>query len=153
MTALMEQHEAWKPRHERLRGPAPKKPIHLPPRPDSALPKPQEVLARVEGKRDWMLLTDEAKEVYRESHPAPPPFRAESIIASVSRKHGFSVADMKSPRRERGLVRARNEAAWELKRQTTLSLPQIGKKLGNRDHTTIIYAISRHQALVDAGQA
>lgn len=73
------------------------------------------------------------------------PQLARKLAVAVATKHGISFADLVSDRRQANLVRARQEAMWRLKRNTRLSLPQIGRILGNRDHSTILYGIRRHE--------
>jgi chromosomal replication initiation ATPase DnaA len=34
---------------------------------------------------------------------------------------------------------------WEIRQRTILSTPQIGRALGNRDHTTVLHGIKRHE--------
>jgi len=68
---------------------------------------------------------------------------SEEIIYRTARKHRVSVADMKSASRRRVVVSARNEAAYEIRRQRGLSFPQIGA-LFCRDHSSIYHGINRH---------
>lgn len=69
---------------------------------------------------------------------------SEEIIYYIAKKHGVSVADIKGLSRKVKIVRARQEAAYEIRAKRGLTLPQIAGILGNRDHTTIIHAIRRH---------
>ena len=48
---------------------------------------------------------------------------------------------MLSPRRSRPLARPRQIAMYLAKKLTTRSLPEIGRKFANRDHTTVIHAV------------
>ena len=73
------------------------------------------------------------------------PQLARKLAISVATKHGISFSDLVSHRREKTLVRARHEAMWRLRRNTRLSLPQIAKILGKRDHTTIMHGIRQHE--------
>jgi len=66
------------------------------------------------------------------------------IVKSVARKHGLRVADLKSHCRSKHIMPARFEACYEMRRLTLLSMPQIGKILGGRDHTTILHGIRQH---------
>ena len=69
-----------------------------------------------------------------------------SIIIQSARKHHVLVYDIMSPTRMAEVVRARNEAIYRIKAaRPSLSAPRIGIWFG-RDHTTILYAISRHQS-------
>lgn len=59
----------------------------------------------------------------------------------VCEKLGFRIEELDSARRFQALVCARQIAAWALSKFTTLSLPQIGRQMGGRDHTTILHAV------------
>lgn len=67
------------------------------------------------------------------------------IIKEVADKHGYRVTEITSARRERGLCVARHEAMWRCKMETQNSLPQIARAIGNRDHTTVLHGIRRHE--------
>lgn len=68
-----------------------------------------------------------------------------SIIWQVAEKHGLSFSDLLSKRRFRPLAWARQEAMWRCANETPSSLPEIGRALGKRDHTTVIHGIRRHE--------
>ncbi len=53
------------------------------------------------------------------------------------------MADMLSSRRPREIVRPRQIAMYLCKQLTTRSLPEIGRKFGNRDHTTVLHAVRK----------
>jgi chromosomal replication initiation ATPase DnaA len=72
------------------------------------------------------------------------PFIGRRIATAVAKAHGISFRDLIGKRRLRYLVRARQEAMYLMVRFTTLSLPQIGTILGDRDHTTILYGARVH---------
>ena len=54
-----------------------------------------------------------------------------------------SVADLKSPKRACKIVRPRQTLMHFLRGTTALSLPQIGKAFGNRDHTTVMHGVAK----------
>lgn len=58
----------------------------------------------------------------------------------VCRVTGFKRLDIISERRSRELVLARQAIAYLAVVYTTLSMPQIGRLMGGRDHTTILHA-------------
>lgn len=79
------------------------------------------------------------------------PRTAAAILASVARHHGFTVAELKSARRVKKVVLARQEAAYRIISETPLSYPQVGKLL-HRDHTTILHAVAKHAERTGAPQ-
>lgn len=85
--------------------------------------------------------------------PDMEPPRWRKIIAEVAEKHHVSIQDITSRRRDHPSVLARQEAAWRIRHETPLSLPNIGKRLGGLDHTTILYSVRKHQSRIDAGEA
>ena len=70
---------------------------------------------------------------------------ADIIIAEVAKKHKLTVQMIKSHRRWKEIVEARQEVFWRLSRETTMSLPMMGRKLGGFDHTTVLHSIRRHE--------
>lgn len=81
--------------------------------------------------------------------PAPPATMAQ-IIARVAEKHGLTAAELKSERRARHIFHPRQEAMHEMHAQKRWSLPQIGRSLGGRDHTTVLYGVRAHAARLAA---
>ena len=67
------------------------------------------------------------------------------IITEVASHYGFTVAMMIGDRRSRPLVLARHLAYWRAARETGASLTAIGRAFGDRDHTTILHGIRRHE--------
>ena len=55
---------------------------------------------------------------------------------------------MLSARRSRSLARPRQIAMYLAKQFTTNSLPEIGRKFSNRDHTTVIHAVKKVNELI-----
>ena len=65
----------------------------------------------------------------------------DKIQNSVSNFFNISLNDMLSQRRSRPLARPRQIAMYLAKKMTTRSLPEIGRRFSNRDHTTVIHAV------------
>ena len=59
----------------------------------------------------------------------------------VSNFFNISLSEMLSQRRSRPLARPRQIAMYLAKKMTTRSLPEIGRRFANRDHTTVIHAV------------
>ena len=77
----------------------------------------------------------------------------EEIQRRVAEHFNMKLADMHSERRARAVARPRQVAMYLSKQLTTRSLPEIGRKFGNRDHTTVMHAVRKIEELcaLDAG--
>ena len=65
----------------------------------------------------------------------------DKIQNTVSNFYNISLNEMLSQRRSRPLARPRQIAMYLAKKMTTRSLPEIGRRFANRDHTTVIHAV------------
>ncbi len=72
----------------------------------------------------------------------------ESIQNIVAVYFNLNIQEMLSPRRSRSLARPRQIAMYLAKKYTTNSLPDIGRKFSNRDHTTVIHAVKKINELI-----
>jgi len=71
----------------------------------------------------------------------------DDIQKATSDHYGMKQADLLSERRNRAIARPRQAAMWLAKQLTTRSLPDIGRRFGGRDHTTVLHAVRRIEAL------
>lgn len=70
-----------------------------------------------------------------------------TIIRAIARSHGVTWKEITSGCRIRHIVAARQTAMYEVRtRRPDLSLPQIGRLFGGRDHTTVLHAIRKIEA-------
>jgi chromosomal replication initiator protein len=67
----------------------------------------------------------------------------EEIQKRVAEHFNIRVSEMHSARRSRSVARPRQIAMYLSKQLTTRSLPEIGRKFGGRDHTTVIHAVRK----------
>ena len=72
----------------------------------------------------------------------------EFIQNLVASHFSLSMHDLLSQRRTRSLARPRQIAMYLAKQYTTNSLPDIGRKFSNRDHTTVIHAVKKINELI-----
>jgi chromosomal replication initiator protein len=79
----------------------------------------------------------------------------EEIQKRVSEHFNVRVTDMHSARRARAVARPRQVAMYLSKQLTARSLPEIGRKFGGRDHTTVMHAVRKIEELksLDTGFA
>ncbi len=73
----------------------------------------------------------------------------EEIQKKVAEHFNVKVADMHSARRARAVARPRQVAMFLSKQLTSRSLPEIGRKFGGRDHTTVMHAVKKVTELCD----
>ena len=71
----------------------------------------------------------------------------DDIQKATAEHFGLKQADLVSERRTRSVARPRQAAMWLAKQLTTRSLPDIGRRFGGRDHTTVLHAVRRIEAL------
>jgi chromosomal replication initiator protein len=71
----------------------------------------------------------------------------EEIQKRVAEHYNIKVSDMHSARRARAVARPRQVAMYLAKQLTPRSLPEIGRKFGGRDHTTVMHAVRKVEEL------
>lgn len=71
----------------------------------------------------------------------------ETIKAAVAKRYGVPILDMDSIRRTTALVRPRQIAMYLCRTMTLKSMPEIGRRFGGRDHTTVLHAVNKITAL------
>jgi chromosomal replication initiator protein len=72
----------------------------------------------------------------------------EDIQKQVAGHYNIKVSDMHSARRSRAVARPRQVAMYLSKKLTSKSLPEIGRKFGGKDHTTVMHAVKRIEELM-----
>ncbi len=78
----------------------------------------------------------------------PKRVKIEDIQRVVARQYNVSRSDLLSSRRTANVVRPRQVAMYLSKVLTLRSLPEIGRRFGGRDHTTVLHAVRKIEALV-----
>jgi chromosomal replication initiator protein len=73
----------------------------------------------------------------------PRRIKIEDILRIVSRHYAVTRADIVSQRRHRSVVWPRQIGMYLAKQLTSRSLPEIGRRFGDRDHTTVLHAIRK----------
>ncbi|HYB11239.1 MAG TPA: chromosomal replication initiator protein DnaA [Alphaproteobacteria bacterium] len=71
----------------------------------------------------------------------------EEIQKRVAEHFNIRISDMHSARRARAVARPRQVAMYLAKQLTARSLPEIGRKFGGRDHTTVMHAVRKVEEL------
>lgn len=82
-----------------------------------------------------------AAEVAGTEWPADRKILVADIVEFVSRFTGISAVDLKSTRRNKPIALTRHCVSALARELTSQSYPEIGRRLGNRDHTTILHSV------------
>ena len=87
------------------------------------------------------LTISECKNILKDVFSQIKVITVDKIQNVVSNYFNIPLNDMLSQRRSRPLARPRQLAMYLAKKMTTRSLPEIGRRFANRDHTTVIHAV------------
>lgn len=120
----------------------------------------QSLIAHYAAVRNRLRLNIAPKQTFRRAPPAPEPKPAPIkpvvllhnpfavdwmiVVNSIAIKHGIDAEHIMGRSLKKAYIPARQEAMYEVWRQTKLSFGQVGH-IFKRDHTTIIWAIDRHK--------
>jgi len=107
-------------------------------------------VARLEGRPITVAVAEEALRDHM-AH-CPPLIRLSNIESIVSIYFGLSPADLHSSRKTRTVALARGIAMFLARKYTDMSFPEIGRFMGNKNHTTVILACRRIQKLLNGDQ-
>ncbi|WP_245155719.1 chromosomal replication initiator protein DnaA [Paracoccus ravus] len=77
----------------------------------------------------------------------------EEIQRKVAEHYNIRLADMIGPKRVRTVARPRQIAMYLSKQMTSRSLPEIGRRFGGRDHTTIMHGVRKIEELRSADRS
>lgn len=77
----------------------------------------------------------------------------EEIQKRVAEHFNIRMSEMHSARRARAVARPRQVAMYLAKQLTSRSLPEIGRKFGGRDHTTVMHAVRKIDELCEGDQS
>tara|TARA_B100000963_G_C22497448_1_gene612146 strand:+ start:51 stop:962 length:912 start_codon:yes stop_codon:yes gene_type:complete len=94
--------------------------------------------SRVHGK---ILTSNDCKNILKDVFNQSKIVTVDKIQNVVSGYYNITLNEMLSQRRSRPLARPRQIAMYLAKKLTTRSLPEIGRRFANRDHTTVIHAV------------
>ncbi len=104
-------------------------------------------LSKLTGQPVTMEVAErEVKDLIRPQEPKR--VKIEDIQRIVARQYNVSRSDLLSSRRTANVVRPRQVAMYLAKTLTLRSLPEIGRRFGGRDHTTVLHAVRKIDHLV-----
>jgi len=73
----------------------------------------------------------------------------ENIQKLVSRYFGITVAELRSSKRNKTISLPRQIAMYLCREMTKLSLPEIGRQFGGKDHTTVLHSVNKIKSLIN----
>jgi chromosomal replication initiator protein len=79
---------------------------------------------------------------------APRPITPKLILEATAEMFGLSIDDLRGKSRSRPLVTARQVAMYVVREMTDFSYPAIGREFGDRDHTTVMHAVTKISKLM-----
>ena len=82
----------------------------------------------------------------------PVPVTIERIISEVSRTYNVTPDDIRGSKRTANISTARQVAMYAVREITGMSLEDIGREFGNRDHSTIVYAMKKMENTLQKNQ-
>lgn len=106
-------------------------------------PAPQKSMLARDYMRDWYHCMWFFHLIEAEERPAVSLPIVEHIQATTAAFYGVARADLMSNCRKGKFIRPRHVAMYLCKHLTKRSLPQIGKRFGGRDHTTVLHAVNK----------
>ena len=107
-------------------------------------------LAAVAGARLSSLSVDETQALLGSALRGGPERRitVDEIQKTVAEHFSLKQSDLLSERRTRAVARPRQIAMWLCKQHTTRSYPDIGRRFGGRDHTTVLHGVRKIEELI-----
>lgn len=111
-------------------------------------------LAASAGARLGSLTLDEAMALLQPNLKVSAERRVtvDEIQKLTADHFALKQADLLSERRTRSVARPRQVAMWLCKQHTTRSYPDIGRRFGGRDHTTVLHAVKKVEELLQSDE-
>jgi chromosomal replication initiator protein len=76
----------------------------------------------------------------------------DDVMKAISERYSIKMSDLRSPKKNKNLAYARQIVMYLSRKMTNASFPDIGEKLGGRDHSTVIYADNKIKKLIETDQ-
>lgn len=95
---------------------------------------------------DMALVQEVLKKIVKDSKEK---VTVEEIVKVVAGKFGVKINELKAQKKNKNLTVPRHIAMYLARKLTTASYPDIGEKIGGRDHSTVIYACNKIKKLID----
>jgi chromosomal replication initiator protein len=96
---------------------------------------------------DMDLVKAVLKKLFRQEEK--PEITIDEVVKTVAAKLNIKIVDIKSPKKNKNLVLARQISMFLAREMTSASFPDIGAKIGGRDHSTVIYAHNKLKRIME----
>jgi chromosomal replication initiator protein len=108
-------------------------------------------IAAYSSLREREIDLDLAKEVLRKiiKQLEKDDITIDDIVKAVSIKTGVKISDIKSPKKNKNIVLSRQIVMYLARKLTDASFPDIGEKIGGRDHSTVIYSNNKMKRILE----
>lgn len=106
------------------------------------------IITEVQTNSEELSVDLALKVLGRKEEGVQQHLHGEDVIKSVCLFYGLKPTQLKGPRRDTPLVRARHIAMYLLKKELGLSFVEIGNLIGGRDHTTIMHGVGKIESLL-----
>jgi len=116
-------------------------------KPTAVLSEGQIFIARIQ----WAAMASKMLRM-EEQRNGTRAIKVQHIVKWVSDDLNIPLPALLSERRSINLVRARQLIMWLADKMTTASLPEMGRRIGGRDHTTCLHGIRKMQSIIDANE-
>jgi chromosomal replication initiator protein len=97
---------------------------------------------------DLDLVRDVLKQLFRKTEKQE--ITIEEIIKAVCSRMGVKISDLKSQKKNKNIALSRQVSMYLAREMTSASFPDIGEKIGGRDHSTVIYAHNKVKKMLEA---
>jgi len=82
-------------------------------------------------------------------HAAKREVTIDEILKAVGKKFNIRVGDIRSPKKNKNLVLSRQIVMYLARKMTNSSFPDIGEKVGGKDHSTVIYSNNKIKKMME----
>lgn len=100
---------------------------------------------------DLELVKNVLKQLFRKEEKKE--ITIEEIVKAVGSKFNIKISELKSQKKNKNLVEGRQVSMFIAREMTSCSFPDIGDKIGGRDHSTVIYAHNKIKKLLETNRA
>ncbi|HPQ43608.1 MAG TPA: chromosomal replication initiator protein DnaA [Syntrophales bacterium] len=97
------------------------------------------------------ITIDTVKDVIKNllKHTVKREITIDEIIKAVAKKFNLKVGDIRSKKKNKNLVMSRQIVMYIARKLTNSSFPDIGEKVGGRDHSTVIYSNNKIRKMIE----